>query len=104
MNVPPKLLKKSKFGGTFRYSVFLYLADCQCDALSIQRFIHRIHSVGLGFFGDGDGEHENISITPVLIHPTRLTSYLFVQEAVGGGFGDVFGEDIGEAGQVCNGA
>lgn len=103
MNVPPKLLKKSKFGGTFRYSVFLYLADCQCDALSIQRFIHGVHSVGLGFLGNADGEHENISITPVLIHPIP-TSYLFVQEAVGGGFGDVFGEDIGDAGQVCNGS
>lgn len=37
-----------------RCSIFLYLADCQCDALSIQRFFHRIHRVGLGFFGDVD--------------------------------------------------
>jgi hypothetical protein len=65
--------------------------------------LHRVHGDRLGFFGNADGEHENISITPVLIHPTP-TSYLFVQEAVGGGFGDVFGEDIGDAGQVCNGA
>ena len=35
-------------------SVFLYLADCQCDALSIQRFIHSVHGVGLGLFGNVD--------------------------------------------------
>ena len=40
--------------GRWECSIFLYLVDCQCDALSIQRFIHRVHGVGLGLFGNVD--------------------------------------------------
>ena len=82
MNVPPKLLKNSKFGGTFRCSIFLYLADCQCDALSVQRFFHRVHGVGLGFFGDVDvWLHGFVIGLGVSTHPQANTGtfHLFCQ-------------------------
>ena len=53
-NVPPKLLKKSKFGGTFRCYIFTYYIDFQCNILSIQRFFHGIYGVCLSLFGDVD--------------------------------------------------
>ena len=53
-NVPPKLLKNSKFGGTFRCYIFIYYIDFQCDIISIQRFFHSVHGVCLGLFGDVD--------------------------------------------------
>lgn len=48
------MLKKSKFGGTFRHPIFLYFVNYQCDSSSIQRFFHGAHGVGLGFFCDVD--------------------------------------------------
>ena len=48
------MFKKSKFGGTFRRPIFFYFANSQCNSLSVQRFFHRVHGVGLGFFGEVD--------------------------------------------------
>ena len=43
-------------------------------------------------------------VTPIAATVSSLGDVLLVEESVGGGFGDVFGPDVGGGGQVGNGA
>lgn len=54
MQIYENIFKKLKFGGTFGRPIFLYFANYQCYSSSIQRFFHRVHGVGFGFFGEVD--------------------------------------------------